>query len=135
MPGRRGTDNIILAHEILDQMGQVCRKRKIGALNVDVENACDTIRWSFLCYCLVCLSISSKAVSRIMTCVCTSSFMAKINGEVTLAFVAGSGQIKGDPLSLYLYIIFGEALLRYLHWLGLVSRISFPKASIRGDRL
>lgn len=135
IPGRRATDNIIVAKEIFGQMDQRRWKKRLGSLKVDIEKAYDTIRRPFLERWLLNLGFSRTMASIIMGCVTSTSFMIRVTGEFSEEFRAERGLRQGDPLSPYLYPICGEALTRVINHLGVVCRLPIPRIVQGGERV
>ncbi|KAG8483281.1 hypothetical protein CXB51_022345 [Gossypium anomalum] len=49
-------------------------------------------------------------IERVMRCVTTVTYYVAMNGEVGNAFIPSRGLRQGDPISLYLFLIYGEGL-------------------------
>lgn len=58
------------------------------------------------------MGFSQQIISRILTGVSTISYWVVVNGHLSELIPPQQGLRQGDPLSPYLYIIFGEALTR-----------------------
>lgn len=70
--GRNISDNIFLAHEIMDALRKKKgRKYNFGALKIDMSKAYDRVDWNFLRAMLTVMKFDTKWVQWIMECVTT----------------------------------------------------------------
>ena len=85
--GRNITDNILLAHEIIDVVRKKRRKRdSYGVLKIDMSKAYDRVNWNFLKAVLTVMRFDPKWVRWIMECVITVEYTLLINGSMTRSF-------------------------------------------------
>ena len=52
VPGRQGTDNIIVAQEVIHSMRNRKGKKGFMTIKIDLEKAYDRVRWNFVLKCL-----------------------------------------------------------------------------------
>ena len=68
--GRNISDNILIAHEIMDDLRKKRGKKyNFGALKIDMSKAYDKVRWNFLKAVLMVMKFDSKWINWIMECV------------------------------------------------------------------
>ena len=90
--GRNVSDNILLAHEILDVLRKKRGKKySFGALKIDMIKACDKVRWNFLHAVLIVMKFDSKQIKWIMECVTSVHYTLLINGNLTKSFTPAQG--------------------------------------------
>lgn len=107
VPSRLISDNVLVAHEILEHI----RKRKKGrsalyALKLDMNKAYDRVDWDFLLGILRVMGFSLKWIGWILQCVSTVSFSVLVNGRKFRTFVPTCGLRQGQQGDLLLPCLF-----------------------------
>lgn len=77
---------------------------------LDLKKAYDRVDWDFLLYMLRRMGFGVKWRRLIQECISSAKFSILINGAPHGFFSAKRGFCRGDPLSLFLFTIVGEAL-------------------------
>ena len=98
-------DNYILTQELLHFIHHQRGKTNFMAAKIDLEKAYHKSEWSFIKYILMFYHFSTPIIELIMTCISSSSISLLWNREVSASFRLSRGIRKGDPLSLYLFIL------------------------------
>lgn len=80
------------------------------ASKIDLEKAYDRFRWDFLEDTLIEVVLSRLFIQVIMHCVTSTSLQALWNGNLTDEFQSSHGLRQGDPLSLYLFVLYMKRL-------------------------
>ena len=85
--GRNISNNILLAHEIMD----IVRKKKFkkkgyGALKVDMCKTYDRVSWNFLRAVLISMNFSSTWINWIMECISLVQYAILLNRSPTKFF-------------------------------------------------
>ncbi|XP_024963639.1 uncharacterized protein LOC112503893 [Cynara cardunculus var. scolymus] len=107
--GRRITDNILMAHELVS--GYQSKERSLRyAFKIDIRKAYDTLDWQFFLIMLQGMGFHSVLVEWIREMVSTPSYSLAIN-ENSYGFHGGRRLRQGYPLSLYLFMIVMEGVL------------------------
>lgn len=110
IPGRATSDNILIAHELLENI----RNTKFGkkgkvAIKADMSKAYDRIRWDFLKEVLTKMRFPSVLIN----CVTSVSYSVLINGQPQKSFRPDCGFRHGDPLSVFVHFMYGKPLYPY----------------------
>ncbi|KAJ9542319.1 hypothetical protein OSB04_028825 [Centaurea solstitialis] len=127
IPGRRITDNILLAHELMEGYGRQHGTPRC-AFKIDIQKAYDSVDWWFLCTLLDRMGFHPIMRHWIMELVSTTSYSLIINGEPTGFFKGGRGLRQGCPLSPYLFTLVMEAFSSlFRRQIGQDHRFSFHK--------
>ena len=116
VPGRLITDNVLVAFESV----HVMRRRKKGknyccAGKLDMMKAYDRVEWHYLEAILLRLGFSISFVRIIMKCVTSVRFSVRVNGELLPFFTPSRGFRQGDPISPFLFLLYGEGFTLLLN--------------------
>ena len=86
VPGRRGTDNVLIAQELFHALDK--KKGKIGfmVVKLDLEKEYDKLEWSFIHRVLQAFHFPPKITRIIMSCVTSSSTSILVNGGALESF-------------------------------------------------
>lgn len=105
------------------------------AVKLDVEKAYESISWTSLEACLIRFGFHESFMAKIMKCVTSVQYKIRVNGEYTALFSPSRGLRQGDPLSLYLDIIYADALTHHSTSLNNDNKMLFLKISLGGQRV
>ncbi|GLT97187.1 hypothetical protein SLE2022_147640 [Rubroshorea leprosula] len=110
VPGRKGTDNILILQELVHSFSN--KRGKVGdvIVKLDLEKAYDRLEWSFIREALVYFQFPHRVIDLIMSCISTSHITILVNGGKTEKLTPTRGIRQGDPLSPYLFILCMEFL-------------------------
>ena len=106
--GRQILDAALIANESIDSL--IRRKEKRLLCKLDIEKVYDHLNLDFLFQIMEKMGFGRKWLIWIRWCISTSFFSLLVNGTPSSFFRSSSGLRKGDPLSLYLFVITMEAL-------------------------
>lgn len=84
-------------------------------VKIDLEKAFDKLEWSFIYRTLLYFKFPTKISRLIMSCITISTIAVLVNGSKTNYFCPSRGIRQGDPMSLYLFILYTEMLSRYIN--------------------
>ena len=129
IPGRKISDNIILAHELVKSYTRKNISPR-SMLKIDLQKAYDSVEWTFLEQVMGGLGFREMFIQWVMKCVKTVNYTIVVNGQTTQRFDAAKGLRQGDPMSPFLFAIALEYLSRLLK--GLKEEKAFkyhPKCS------
>ena len=110
LEGRRGTDNVIIAQELIYSLRK--RKGRTGymVIKIDLEKAFDRLEWSFIKMVLEHFGFPEMMINLIMSCVTSTTTAILFNGSKLDSFQPSRGIRQGDPISPYLFLLCMEFL-------------------------
>ena len=108
--GRSGSNNIIIAQEVIHKMRTAEGKKGYMAIKIDLEKAYDRLDWLFVVDSLRDVGLNDQLISLIWHCILSTSMNILWNGECTGEFNPRRGIRQGDPLSPYLFVLCVERL-------------------------
>lgn len=105
MSRRRGTDNAIIAQELIHTISRKKGKAGFMVIKIDLEKVYDMLEWSFTRVMLNRNNLPRSLIKLIMSCISIVSTSIQVNGGGPWTLFVTLGGIKqGDPLSPYIFI-------------------------------
>jgi len=108
--GRLITDNILVAYELFHYMHGHHGPNGAMAPKLDMSKAFDRVQWLFLEAIMLRLGFSPGWVRLVMKCITNPTFSFLINGTPTGHILLSRGLLRGDPLSLFPFLLYTEGL-------------------------
>ena len=105
LKGRRGSDNVIIAQELIYSLGNRRGKEGYMVVKIDLEKAYDRLEWSCIRMILIHFGFPENIIKLILSCVATSSTSLLFNGSKLQTFCPSRGIRQGDPISPYLFLL------------------------------
>ena len=105
VPGRRGTNNAIIAQELIHTISRKKGRSGFMAIKIDLEKAYDKLEWSFIRFMLNRVNLPQSLIKLIMSCISTVSTSILVNGGTLDPIFPSRGIRQGDPLSPYVFIL------------------------------
>lgn len=130
LPNRHISDSILLVQEAIHS--SMSKKEKGFVLKLDLANAFDRVRHSFLFAVLHKMGFNASFISMIKACISNPWISPLINGRPCEAFQSSRGLKQGCPLSPYLFILMAESLSKSLDYnrrVGLITGIQFAQGT------
>eukprot|EP00253_Pinus_taeda_P016388 PITA_16388 len=130
LPNRHITDSTLLVQEAIHS--SISRKEKGFVLKLDLANAFDRVRHTFLFAVLHKMGFDPSFINMIKACISNPWISPLINGRPCVAFQSSRGLRQGCPLSPYLFILMAESLSKALDFnrrTGLITGIKFEQGT------
>ncbi|KAL3525097.1 hypothetical protein ACH5RR_013469 [Cinchona calisaya] len=110
IPGRRGTDNIILVQELMFKLKHFKGAKGACAIKLDLEKAYDKLEWSFIYQTLLFFGFPLKLIRIIMACIFSFRIAILHNGSLTDWFFPSKGIRQCNPICPYIFFLKMEYL-------------------------
>ena len=81
------------------------------------------------------LGFHEQWIRIVMTCVSSVTYAIRLNSQPCGMIIPTRGLRRGDPLSLYLFLLYAEGLSALLHKASLKNDLKGVAASARGPRI
>ena len=115
VPNRWINENVVLAHEIVHSFKYTGKRKGFLGIKLDFQKAYDKMEWNFLLVVLRAFRFSNSFINLIHQCLSTVEFTLLLNGGLGPSFSPSRGLRQGDPLSLYLFILCKEVIMRLIN--------------------
>lgn len=137
--GRLITDNVIVAFETMHSIDKKWKgKEGLMAVKLDMSKAYDRIKWAYLEPKMKKMGFSDSWISLIMMCITSMTCSILINGEPKGTIIPSRDLRQGDPISPYLFLLYGEglsAMIKKKERQGLIIGVSTARQSPRVSHL
>jgi len=130
LPNRHITDSILLVQEAIHS--SLTRKEKGFVLKLDLANAFDRVRHSYLFVVLHKMGFDPSFITMIAACITGPWISPLVNGRPCAAFQSSRSLRQGCPLSPYLFILMAELFsqaLDYNRRVGLITGIKIKNGT------
>lgn len=130
LANRHISDSILMVQEAIHS--SLSRKEKGFILKLDLANAFDRVRHSFLFAVLNKLGFNTSFINMVKACISSPWISPLVNGRPCAAFQSSRGLRQGCPLSPYLFILMAESLSKALDYnrrIGLITGIQFAQGT------
>eukprot|EP00253_Pinus_taeda_P013489 PITA_13489 len=130
LPNRHITDSILLVQEAIHS--SLSRKEKGFVLKLDLANAFDRVRHTYLFVVLHKMGFDPSFITMVKACITEPWISPLINGRPCATFQSSRGLRQGCPLSPYLFILMAESLsqtLDYNRRIGLITGIKIEQGT------
>lgn len=104
--------NILICHDLLRHYNKKTSARCM--MKIDLRKAYDIVSWEFLEEVMLGYRFPMKFVNAVMTCVTSTKFSVRVNGECNRYFKGKRGLRQGDHMSPLLFVLVMEYLSRTL---------------------
>ena len=106
--GRKVSDNVIIAQEIIHSLNKKKGGVRYMVLKIDLEKAYDKIEWSFIRDMLTRVNLPVDLWDIIMSCVSTVSTSILFNGEALDPIYPSKGdKVRGSFVPVFVYSVHG----------------------------
>lgn len=121
--GRSLIHNVLICHDLLRHYNRKTSARCL--MKIDLRKAYDMVSWKFIEEAMRGFGFPETFTKLVMSCVTTTKFSVKVNGEGHGYFEGQRGLMQGDPISPLLFVIVMEYLSRVLNKMSALPDFRF----------